>query len=315
MYFLFLLQNPADFLQTQLEEPPSPTNLSIPTSPSSSPSVTVPSYSSRGPAAVTTANSNQLVTFTMKQVLRPAVVGRVSNGGLSSGGFIQLQKYKCKSCDFHGNLGEVQRHESSVHGFNDLQALEAMKQQQQRASSKRPIPNLIPIQGQSVLKPASERSLPGDQASSSANSSVSGSKSNSPTPPDDKKRFEENFKRKNASFFDKLKDRLAAERDLTCVICGYEAKCLSEQIMHRRTHSEYSEDEGGSVHQSGELSSTRCQHCRHRCKTSADLVVHLKTCPAVLSSSFETTITIKEEPHDRDEINYKVRPISLGFLT
>ncbi|XP_046385306.1 uncharacterized protein LOC124155494 [Ischnura elegans] len=102
-----------------------------------------------------------------------------------------------------------------------------------------------------------------------------------------------------ASFFDRLKERLlvGAGDGLVCEICGHESKCLSEKARHQKLHD--STPEGTQVEDSvtpsstpGEknrlipggnaalmaLSSTRCQHCRQRCKTSADLMVHLQSC-------------------------------------
>jgi len=100
------------------------------------------------------------------------------------------------------------------------------------------------------------------------------------------------FKKKNASFFDKLKEKLlvgAGEScNLVCACCGHESKCLSELARHQKLHSSpgnHSSDGSGINGGSGvvlasgaELSSTRCQHCRQRCKTSADLVMHLQSC-------------------------------------
>lgn len=100
------------------------------------------------------------------------------------------------------------------------------------------------------------------------------------------------FKKKNASFFDKLKEKLlvgAGEScNLVCACCGHESKCLSELARHQKLHSSprnHSSDGSGINGGSGvvlasgaELSSTRCQHCRQRCKTSSDLVMHLQSC-------------------------------------
>ncbi|XP_071449130.1 uncharacterized protein [Hetaerina americana] len=101
-----------------------------------------------------------------------------------------------------------------------------------------------------------------------------------------------------ASFFDRLKERLlvGGGDGLTCEICGHESKCLSEKARHQKLHD--STPEGSHVEESTTpnatpgkkgrmmtggnalmaLSSTRCQHCRQRCKTSADLMVHLQSC-------------------------------------
>ncbi|KAJ4431354.1 hypothetical protein ANN_19951 [Periplaneta americana] len=130
------------------------------------------------------------------------------------------------------------------------------------------------------------------------------------------------FKKKNASFFDKLKEKLlvgAGEScNLVCTWCGHESKCLSELARHQKLHSSPGNRNGdgnggngvgGIVLASGaELSSTRCQHCRQRCKTSADLIIHLQSCteanknhttsspsPAAVAAATETSTTKEEE--------------------
>lgn len=108
------------------------------------------------------------------------------------------------------------------------------------------------------------------------------------------------------SFFDKLKSSAIASggpnENLICP-CGHMAKCLSESIIHRKscnfaaiTDDDIEEEEQDDIdgrleidfdeddkqsHSALNLSvtgSTRCQHCRHRCKSSADLLNHLKQC-------------------------------------
>ncbi|KAM7354627.1 uncharacterized protein ACRADG_006221 isoform 2-T5 [Cochliomyia hominivorax] len=117
--------------------------------------------------------------------------------------------------------------------------------------------------------------------------------------------------RKTGSFFDKIKSSSTTNENLICP-CGHMAKCLSESIIHRKSctfstlsnnddmdlddDDEHDEDgEEGRLeidfteddecdkqsHSALNLSvtgSTRCQHCRHRCKSSADLLNHLKIC-------------------------------------
>lgn len=116
--------------------------------------------------------------------------------------------------------------------------------------------------------------------------------------------------RKAGSFFDKIKSSSTTNENLICP-CGHMAKCLSESIIHRKSctfsplsnnddmdlddddHDEdgeegrleidFTEDDecDKQSHSALNLSvtgSTRCQHCRHRCKSSADLLNHLKIC-------------------------------------
>lgn len=137
-------------------------------------------------------------------------------------------------------------------------------------------------------------------------------------------------KSKTASFFDKLKAKVDETADLTCLVCRYESKCLSEFMRHQRTHDIVVPDEEDPVTATAaasaaalpkilvvnktpnvtcppappvtaaELKSTRCQRCRKRCKTSAELVVHLATCrgTGVAATTAAATATVIQRPPD-----------------
>lgn len=147
-------------------------------------------------------------------------------------------------------------------------------------------------------------------------------------------------KSKTASFFDKLKAKVDETADLTCQVCRYESKCLSEFMRHQRTHSAdpaanaaitatldvlKTEDHTAVALRersptplppppvtAAELKSTRCQRCRKRCKTSTELLVHLATCrgttavsaavAAIDSSPDQSAVTpdVKETVNDED---------------
>lgn len=123
-----------------------------------------------------------------------------------------------------------------------------------------------------------------------------------------KQKQTELLKKKNASFFDKLKEKLltggSEEQSLFCEICGHESKCLSEAATHLKRHSDSNFKSNGHldsdiVLSGAELSSTRCQHCRHRCKTSTDLINHLKSCKA-FGAAHDTQVTDHLEFTDND---------------
>lgn len=104
-------------------------------------------------------------------------------------------------------------------------------------------------------------------------------------------------RKKNNSFFDKLKERLLTETGekgtLTCKDCGFESKCLSEHSVHEKNCN----SQGNKVQASSNVSSlgsSRCQYCRHRCKSSADLHQHLQTCNK--KTDEEGTKTKSERP-------------------
>ncbi|XP_073987296.1 uncharacterized protein isoform X2 [Rhodnius prolixus] len=252
--------------------------------------------------------------------------------GLGGDRLISIKKYKCKMCEFEGNLGEVQRHETLMHGSSITVT---------KKKAPRPIPNLIPIQGQPATGkptsvsdrkdiPVTVENTPLHPAKENVNSSLKDFASKiSNDQPDSKctegsndipadltsKKVPDAFKKKNASFFDKLKEKLmtsASESNLTCSYCGYEAKCLSEHMKHQRTHMLGTENGGGDSEESSrgsnsqnaeivdQLSSTRCQHCRTRFKTNASLLQHLPTCLAN-QTNLPATIKIEDEDPEEDE--------------
>jgi hypothetical protein len=99
--------------------------------------------------------------------------------------------------------------------------------------------------------------------------------------------------KKKSSFFDVLRKKLiegnsagSEDKNLMCK-CAYEAKTLSDLIIHQKICSK---SELG-MHSSA-LGSTRCQFCRVRFKTSQDLLSHMQKCPGAsmveLDSSSET---------------------------
>lgn len=126
-------------------------------------------------------------------------------------------------------------------------------------------------------------------------------------------------KSKTASFFDKLKAKVDETADLTCSVCRYESKCLSEFMRHQRTHGDEKDGNASAtaVNVNGlktedhtaqerttttpppappppvtaaELKSTRCQRCRKRCKTSTELIVHLATCRGTTVAAITTAV-------------------------
>ncbi|KAG8231210.1 hypothetical protein J437_LFUL010907 [Ladona fulva] len=126
-------------------------------------------------------------------------------------------------------------------------------------------------------------------------------------------------KKAGASFFDRLKERLlvSAGDGLVCEICGHESKCLSEKARHQKLHD--ATPEGTNLEENnGEkkcrvgagnalvgLSSTRCQHCRQRCKTSADLMVHLQSCLNSVKDDEGGGVAEEEETEGKEEEEIK----------
>lgn len=95
-------------------------------------------------------------------------------------------------------------------------------------------------------------------------------------------------KRKNTNIFNELKERFAAGNgnNLVCE-CGHASKCLSEAIIHKKSCRK-TLDKNQSLSPINLINvgtSTRCQYCRHRCKTSTDLYNHLQSCAEARSSA------------------------------
>lgn len=124
------------------------------------------------------------------------------------------------------------------------------------------------------------------------------------------------FKKKNASFFDKLKEKLMTDAgescNLTCKWCGHESKCLSESAGHQKTCGKLQTNISNMTPSVHNISSTRCQYCRQRCKSSIDLHNHLQVCaeankpmsPRHDNDPFELkpdiTIELEDEPVHSD---------------
>lgn len=158
--------------------------------------------------------------------------------------------------------------------------------------SARPIPNLIPIQAPPISGPASTSAL--NLSNKSNDSRSRHTDSNSETSANDVNLDQDEnsnpasmnsaFKKKHGSFFDKLKEKIGTNEDggnLTCN-CGHVAKCLSELFIHQKACQKFKQHQISIKTFTPNLinnkNSSRCQYCRHRCKSSADLVAHMQNC-------------------------------------
>lgn len=90
----------------------------------------------------------------------------------------------------------------------------------------------------------------------------------------------DNFLKKTGTFFDDIRKKLieqklggSSDKNLVCK-CGYEAKTLSDIIIHQKMCT----DDKSSL-LSAAMSSTRCQFCRIRFKSMQDVVSHMQKCP------------------------------------
>lgn len=112
-------------------------------------------------------------------------------------------------------------------------------------------------------------------------------------------------RKKNESFFDRLKERLLTETgedgSLICKNCGFESKCLSEHSVHEKNCAPLANRSALNTLLPSS-SSTRCQNCRHRCKSSADLYIHMQTCKRTGKIEDGNTVETRRQSTEDKEI-------------
>ncbi|XP_022820453.1 zinc finger protein Xfin-like [Spodoptera litura] len=195
----------------------------------------------------------------------------------------ELVSCKSDSNDATASHDAITKKDNSNDGYSQLSPTHSTDEKQRQSRKvPRPIPQLIPLNsstpnqkqpcfGEPPNKKFKESPHNDIDDVSSENSLLTG---NPPTK-------ETTGRKKNESFFDKLKERLLTETgeegSLICKNCGFESKCLSEHSVHEKNCAPHANRVNANApHKS--LSSTRCQNCRHRCKSSADLYIHMQTC-------------------------------------
>ncbi|XP_072936309.1 uncharacterized protein [Epargyreus clarus] len=207
---------------------------------------------------------------------------------------------------------------------------EGVKQQKQNKKPPRPIPQLIPL---NTSTPTQTKST-GEPPAKKFKESPTGNMTDLSTkkfdhlpvditliPVNNASLKDTVVRKKNeSSFFDRLKERLLTETgeegSLICKNCGFESKCLSEHSVHEKNCT----PQGNRILTNAllpTLSSTRCQNCRHRCKSSADLYIHMQSCGKSEAASSEQnseslnqdsneTVTLNEEkesePHPMENV-------------
>nr|CAI5838999.1 unnamed protein product [Callosobruchus analis] len=128
-----------------------------------------------------------------------------------------------------------------------------------------------------------------------------------------KGKLAEVFKQKNASFFDSLREKLelGSNCNLTCGNCGHESKCLTEHAKHQKMCGKEA-DRRPSVVTVHNISSSRCQFCRQRCKSSTDLYNHLQICTEAMKSQNLIPKDEDDSEHELkiDEEQYEQEPES-----
>lgn len=268
------------------------------------------------------ATSQDLKNFGTSDFIHPDDIIHHANGKV-------YIKNKCKLCNYKSAWDtEMAKHQKKVHNIDRDDLKPVIKK------PPRPIPNLIPIPSPQVsfknhlIKSAypilktvhiPETSEPvmsqkdiNDICAKSSNSALKDFaslfdsedvfKNSTPKVPDlipasiyNSTPKSDVFKQKNASFFDSLREKLGGSKDLICSICGHESKCLTEQAKHQKTCGKET-SKVQSIIPLHNISSSRCQFCRQRCKSSADLYAHLQNCPDALRAHNVTKEEVDSEP-------------------
>lgn len=109
-------------------------------------------------------------------------------------------------------------------------------------------------------------------------------------------------KRKN--FFNELKERFADGGNLSCP-CGHTSKCLSESIIHKKSCGKSGEKRASPspVNLSTNSGSSRCQYCRQRCKSSADLFAHMQNCKEARSCAEADSMDSESEAGSNEKMD------------
>lgn len=208
-------------------------------------------------------------------------------------GRVYVRNLPCSQCDFKAVWeSELARHQAKMHGPHlsaDLSVKSVPRASEpinysihspgesQAPKKARPVPNLIPIApstaspgAPTILKIPQVNVRPWDESSNTSNSPVLeavGLKSAG--------KAESNERKKKGGFLNELAQKLAG---------NVEAPAPKQE--------EASSAAGGSISISW---SSRCQHCRQRCKTRADLLSHLKQCQRALQAANEKSS--QQQPH------------------
>ena len=89
----------------------------------------------------------------------------------------------------------------------------------------------------------------------------------------------EGVARRKSSFLDQLAEKLAGNETKNLL---EENKAVPIRMVNANTTSTTSW-------------SSRCQHCRQRCKTRVDLLSHLKNCPQALAAQISVPVNLHDE--------------------
>lgn len=109
-------------------------------------------------------------------------------------------------------------------------------------------------------------------------------------------------KRKN--FFNELKQSADGAGNLNCP-CGHTSKVLSESIIHKKTCGRSGEKRASPspVNLSTNSGSSRCQYCRQRCKSSADMFIHVQNCKEARNSMEVESLDSESEVGTNDKMD------------
>ncbi|XP_037904007.1 uncharacterized protein LOC119647229 isoform X3 [Hermetia illucens] len=188
-------------------------------------------------------------------------------------------------------------------------SMESLKKQ------ARPIPNLIPIQAANNALNLTKTFYEMLHKSSVANSfqsflaengEITVEKVEPPQLSPSSSASSGNSKKKS-TFFEQLKQNATLNKNESLICdCGHMSKCLSESILHQKSRCREEHDKVSSpspINLSVNSGSTRCQFCRHRCKSSVDLIAHMKICTDAGNPRHESSDSSSESHEKNDDLN------------
>lgn len=245
--------------------------------------------------------------------------------------FVDKEVLSCNSDSNEASSSENTKTDNMQLSKSEGDMAPTSKETKQSRKAPRPIPQLIPL---NASTPNQTKPLPGEPPAKKMKESPTETQKMETlpiditlTPVNNLVAKDTSTRKKNESFFDRLKERLLTETGeegtLVCKSCGFVSKCLSEHSVHEKNCTTQSNRvPANALHSS--LGSTRCQHCRHRCKSSADLYLHIQTCKkkdSVLENNVEahnndstgTVLSNQEkdaEPHPMENVVFVWNNIS-----
>lgn len=135
-----------------------------------------------------------------------------------------------------------------------------------------------------------------------------------------------------ADILNAMKEKMGENvNSLICLTCGHVGKSVSDALRHQRQCrqefemdqiDEIEDDErnispinlsmaSSSGHSNASTMSLRCKFCRHRCKSSSDLMSHLKHCDeAMVQEEYEDSKSFNDNENDSSDVKHPMENVT-----